>query len=283
MCAPASGDEEPRTSSCLSETGTIFKLAWPQTITGLTGFAPRLLLLAAVGHLEDGAVLIGAAGIGSMYSNFAHLMLIKSTTFGTGPLFSQAFGAGNHHRIGLVLMRVLLLHAIMVLVLSLPLTALAGPMLATFGQPTSVAAHAQTFVWIRLLGLPGVISMVDVSAFLNAQRCVRLPMLVTIIGSLVQVGLVFGLTNRLGFVGAPLAMTLVELLQGGLIFAAAPWLLHARKLRSWPLWRREGRQALRGWAEIVSKGLPAAVMIMSEWFGWECTRELRPIELRISI
>lgn len=254
-----------------SEAGTLSLLAYPQTISGLTNFVPRLLALVAVGHLENGAVLIGAAGIGGMYSNFAHLMMIKATAYGATPLFSQAFGAGNHRRLGLVLMRVLLLHALMSVCLSLPLTYLAGPLLATAGLPEAVAAHVQTFVWIRLVGVPGMFVANDVQAFLNAQRCVRLPMLVNLVGSLFQAVLLFPLTAAIGFVGAPWAMTMVELLQGGLLCAASPWLLGRHRLRSWPAWWRERREACRGWAEIVSKGAPAAVMVVSEWFGWECT------------
>ena len=254
-----------------SEARTLLLLAYPQTISGLTNFVPRLLSLVAVGHLENGAVLIGAAGIGSMYSNFAHLMMIKATAYGATPLFSQAFGAGNHRRLGLVLMRVLLLHALMSVCLSLPLTYLAGPLLATAGLPEAVAAHVQTFVWIRLAGVPGMFVANDVQAFLNAQRCVRLPMLVNLVGSVFQAVLLFPLTAAIGFVGAPWAMTMVELLQGVLLCAASPWLLSRHRLRSWPAWWRERREACRGWTEIVSKGAPAAVMVVSEWFGWECT------------
>ena len=53
-------------------------------------------------------------------------------------------------------MRVLTLHLLVALCLSLPLTAAAGPLLVASGQPATVAAHAQTFVWLRLLGLPHV-------------------------------------------------------------------------------------------------------------------------------
>ena len=236
MCKPA---QQQRIATHLGrrivrEVRTNYVLAWPQTVTGVTTFLPRLLLLGAVGHLPNGPVLVGAAGIGSMYSNFAHLMLVRSSTFGATPLFSQAFGAGNHHRVGLVLMRVITIHVFMAILLSLPLTALAAPLLLAFGQPAAIAAHAQTFVWIRFLGVPGMVLFTDVQSFLNAQRCVRLPMVTAIVCALSQCFLVFGLTSKLGFVGAPLAMTLVEILQGVLLLAAAPALLRWQKLRSWP-------------------------------------------------
>ena len=69
-------------SRVCAEVCSLFQLAWPLTIATVTGFAPRVFMLGMVGHLPNGAVLVGAAGIGSMYSNFAHLMLIRSSTFG---------------------------------------------------------------------------------------------------------------------------------------------------------------------------------------------------------
>ena len=251
------------------EVRELFQLGWPQTISSVTGFAPRIFMLAAVGHLPNGAVLVGAAGIGSMYANFSQLMLIRSSTFGASPLLSQAHGAGNHIRVGVVLMRMLAIHAVAVVCFSLPLTALAGPLLTAAGQPSTVVTYAQRFVWIRLMGLPGVTVNIDVTTFLNAQRCVRLPMVVNFLSSVLQVALCYGLTRSpLGFAGAPLAMTLVELLGAAVLLLATPFVLRRHRLRSWPRWRREGRLALQGWGEIVAKGGAAAVMVMAEWFGW---------------
>ena len=267
--------EEPASGSLLGriavEVGTIFSLAWPQTVNGVTSFLPRLLMLVAVGHLDNGAVYIGAAGIGSMYANFAHIMLIRSSGYGAMGLFSQAFGAANHARVGLILMRVLVMHAILLCLVALPLTAAAAPLLATFGLPSAVSSFAQTFVWTRLLGLPGIIIFSDLQVYLNAQRCVRLPMVISICSASVQMALLFVLTRSLGFVGAPLAMTIAELLQGAAMLVATPWLLRRHKLRSWPSWRRDARKALHGWHEVLAKGGPGAVLIMAEWLGWECT------------
>ena len=253
-----------------AEVCSLFQLAWPLTVANVAGFAPRVFMLAMVGHLPNGAVLVGAAGIGSMYSNFAHLMLIRGSTFGASPLLSQAFGAGNHARVGIVLTRILSIHALMIVLLSLPLTAIAEPLLLAVGQPAYVASHAQQFIWLRLLGQPGVIFREDVTTFLAAQRCVRLPMLANAGSSLLQVALCFALTRWLGYVGAPLAMTLVELFFAAVLCVAAPLVLRRQRLRSWPRWR-DAAEARRGWGEILSKGGPATIMMTSEWFGWECT------------
>ena len=82
--------------------------------------------------------------------------------------------------------------------------------------------------------------------------------------------LCFALTRWLGYVGAPLAMTLVELFFAAVLCVAAPLVLRRQRLRSWPRWR-DAAEARRGWGEILSKGGPATIMMTSEWFGWECT------------
>lgn len=46
-------------------------------------------------------------------------------------------------------MRILAIHAVMIVLLSLPLTAIAGPLLIAVGQPAFIASHAQQF-WLRL-------------------------------------------------------------------------------------------------------------------------------------
>ncbi|KAL3932531.1 MAG: hypothetical protein SGPRY_000660 [Prymnesium sp.] len=259
-----------RLASALAESVAICRLGWPLSVSTLTSFSPRIFLLIAVGHLPEGGLLVGAAGIGSMYANFSQLMLIRSSTFGATPLISQAFGAGNHIRVGVVLMRILAIHACMAVAISLPLTAIARPLLVSVGQPARLASLAQRFLWIRLLGLPAVIVNVDVSTFLNAQQCVRLPMVTNVVGSVIQIALCFTLTRSMGFMGAPLAMTIGELFQATLLVLATPVLLKRHALRTWPIWR-EAWQALRGWGEIISKGAPAALMVTSEWFGWECS------------
>ena len=188
-------------------------------------------------------------------------------TFGATPLIGQAFGAGNHARCGIVLMRVLAVHVVVMLLLSGPLTGVAGPLLRAVGQPAVIADNAQLFILVRYAGLPSVIVATDLTAYLNAQRCPRLPMMVNLVNSVGQVGLMLGLTRTLGFVGAPLGMTLAETAQATMLFVLTPWYLRRKRVRSWPRWRRDARQAVRGWREILILGAPAACMIMSEWGG----------------
>jgi Na+-driven multidrug efflux pump len=82
------------------------------------------------------------------------------------------------------------------------------------------SANASLFAWVRLMGLPSSAFVNDLSTFLNAQRCTRTPMVANVLGSVAQVALALVLVDSLGFVGAPLAMSIVEILQGGLFVIA---------------------------------------------------------------
>ena len=101
----------------------IFHLAWPLSLSLMTNFAPRVVVLGLVGHLgEGGEQTVAAAGVGIMYCNMAGQMLLKSSAFGVTALFAQAYGAGNHRRVGHVLQRVLLMHLLTIVAITLPLT-----------------------------------------------------------------------------------------------------------------------------------------------------------------
>ena len=171
----------------LLEVWRLWNLCWPRSVTNLFLFAPRIVALALIGHLPGGAPLVAAGGIAIMYSNLSGNMFIKSTSFGIAGLYAQAFGAGNHRRVGQLLLRLLLLHSLSILLVSLPLTAAAERILLAVGQPPQVAADAQTFLWIRLMGLPFVTLTHDLTGFLVAQCCVRTPMVAGISSATLQV------------------------------------------------------------------------------------------------
>jgi MATE family multidrug resistance protein len=252
------------------EMRELVALSWPQIVSGELNFLPRLLVLGIVGHLPDGNTNVAAAGIGVMYTNMIGLMLIKSSSFGATPLYSQAFGAGNYLRVGQVLLRICLIHLTVLMVVSLPLTGATHAILVAVGQPPAVAAAAHEFVWWRMLGMPFAGLTNNLTAFLIAQRCVRAPMVANLCAAGTTLALAFALTPALGFVGAPIAMSLVEVLQCFSLLVATPRVLRGHSQSSWPR-LRDWRAATRGWGEILRLGAPAAVMIISEWSGWECT------------
>jgi len=264
-------EDEPTMRMARKEAMQLLSLGWPQSVSVLLNFAPRVVVLAAVGHFCDG-VSVAATGVGIMYSNFCGNMLLKGSAFGSTPLLSQAFGASNHARIGQLLHRMMLIHALVVLCITLPFTLLAFRILSSTGQPRQISELAADFIWWRLAAIPFVSLTQNLTNFLVAQRCVRAPMVSNMACSALQCALAPFFVSRFGFIGAPLAMITVECTQGISLFLLSPLLL-PHKAASWPRWctRAAWLSACRGWGELVLFGVSAAMMVCSEWLGWECT------------
>lgn len=253
--------------SFLGELLLVLRLGAPQSLQQVAMFVPRTIVLMVVGNLDDGDRLVAAAGLGTMYANFSGLMMLISTSLGATSVFSQAYGSGNHRRVGHLLLRLLAIQAVGIVGFSLPLTALATPILVAVGFPPDVVADTQAFLWVRLAAVPFMAITLSLTRFLVAQALPNLPMLVQLAGSVSQILLAPLLTARIGFLGAPLAMSLADAATGIALAAAARWLLSKRGLRSWP--RCEWRSALSGWSEMLRLGVAASCMTVSEWLSWE--------------
>lgn len=257
-------------SFTMDEVKQLTGLGWPRTLTNLFNFAPRLVILAALGHLPNGATLVAGGGLGMMTANIIGNMLMRSSSFGIGGLFAQAYGAENLKRCGQLLQRALLLHWLLIACVTLPLTIFSKQILVACGQPPIVAEYAQAFLWVRLAALPFFTFTSDATMFLTGQKCVKTPAMANLAGAGCQILLCYVLTAHFGFIGAPLSMTIVEVSIALFLFFFSPHMLAKHGLgASWPDWL-DWSTATHGWDELIGLGSQAAVLIISEWFGWEC-------------
>lgn len=283
MCPADAGPAEagPSAHSHAAEARAILRLGWPIMLTRLAQFAPNALMLAVVSRLPDGGGCLAGAGMGTMFCNVMGTAFISGSGFGGSALMAQAFGASNPERVGVLLLRQLAMHGLLVVALITPTWLAAEPLLRdALGQPAQTAHLAARFALFRLIALPASTLVQDLSAFLIAQGASRLPAAVTVLASVAQAGLFLLLVRpegsgglAMGFDGAALAMSLAELVQAAILLAATPRALAAAggaHVRTWPrLSRASFREACRGWLEMLRLGVPAAVMTMAEWLGWE--------------
>ena len=238
----------------------------------MCNFVPRLILMMMVGRLQDGPMLLSGVGMGSMYNNICGQSFIIATSFGATSLLSQAFGAKNFVRVGQVLQRMLLIHLTIFLLLVVPLAVWCEPLLLAAGQPADVAAITKRFVWGRVFAMPFVILSTDLTAFLAAQRIARTPMWITLASAALTLVLscVLVRDDSLGYDGAAVTLSIGEAFSGLAMLAATPRVLprHGRA-STWPVW--SWRDATRGWGECLMLAAPSAVVVMSEWAGWEAS------------
>ena len=127
---PAAGER-----SVGAEAWALCKMAVPLSLGNL----PTLIGVAVLMMMGPlGVNSLAGAGLGWMWCNVTAKSVILGTQFGLGALCSQAFGAKNYKRVGLLLQRQLLFHWL----LCLPIGVMwwyTEPLLLRLGQLPSVA------------------------------------------------------------------------------------------------------------------------------------------------
>lgn len=207
---------------------------------------------------------IAGAGMGNMFCNVTGISLLLGTGAGAQPLISQAFGAKNYKRCGDLLQRQFGIHAVLVCFIGLAWF-FADRILLSFRQPTNIAALAGQFAIWRLPALPAYAMKEDINGFLIAQRVVKLPMLMSTLTSLVNIFCLWLFIPRLGFVGAPLSLTVANYFQCISLLVFVRCVLPEKA--AWPIWNL--RETLTGWGEILKLALPGGLLMLCEWWGWE--------------
>ena len=156
---------------------------------------------------------------------------------------SQAYGAGNLARMSIVLQRTLLLSAVFLVVLVLPMWIFCEPLLLAAGQPhVSLIARLTGERVAAARAAVHAHASQDMAVFLTAQRVVRGPMVVNVITNVVLLPLLPLLIlpaprgAGLGFIGAPIAITLRDVSCCTISFCLAP------------CWLRRNRATARGHA-----------------------------------
>lgn len=179
--------------------------------------------LVMIGPLGERAV--ASVGAGNLWA-FGVLVLGMGTLRGLDPVYSQAHGAGDVERGAAALARGIVL----ALLLSVPVIALhllGGPVLQLLGQPAEVIPDATTYTSILALGVPCLMVYVVIAQFLQGLGKMVLPMVVVIVGNLLNVllnwvligGGIFGL--ELGVTGCALSTAIGRSITPVLLLALA--------------------------------------------------------------
>jgi multidrug resistance protein, MATE family len=177
---------------------------------------------------------------------------------------SQAFGAGEGARVGLVLQRGLVVAALA----SVPVMVawyFVEPALLLFGQTPELSAQAGSYLRVQVWSVPCFIGFMTLRQYLQSRGLVR-PALYVMIGvnginALLDYALIFGAFGvpALGLYGAGVAAGLTRVAEVGLL---ALVIVRARLYEgAWQPWSRASFSAA-GVLEILRLGLP----IGAQWF-----------------
>lgn len=188
----------------------LWRLALPMILSNITVPLLGLVDTAVIGHLNS-PVYLGGVAVGATATSFLFMLLLFLRMSTTG-LTAQAFGAGDKAALARALIQPLIIALAAGLVFILlrdPLSELATRIVGGDGQ---VLQQAKIFIHIRWLSAPATLANLVILGWLLGVQYARAPVLLLIVGNLVNIvldiWLVLGLHQ--GVAGAAAATALAE-------------------------------------------------------------------------
>jgi multidrug resistance protein, MATE family len=265
------------------EARALWPISWPVIVTYVAQYTADLLTLSAVGHGGVGArEKLASAALGQLYANAVGAAVMTGLAGGVDTLGSQAVGAQNFARVGVVAQRGIVV-MLSVGAALIPLWLSAEPILSALGQDPAVAAGASAYVRGRIPGLLCMAVLEVEKRFLLVQN-LTLPALAN---SFVQMALQGGgawLTVR-AWVREETDVSSVfwvSLTASAAQFVAAlnlalyiAWMERRRRAGrdphppSWPPFRWSHVSHWADWKEFLRLGVPGALQVGVEWASFE--------------
>ncbi|OQR91593.1 Multidrug/Oligosaccharidyl-lipid/Polysaccharide (MOP) Flippase Superfamily [Thraustotheca clavata] len=257
------------TSILRDEAKHLISLAAQFTFTNILGYLPGVIALILVGHIDspDLQLYIGAAALGDMYFNVTGYSTGLGIASAMDTLCSQAFGAGNVQRIGIVLQTGLIVLGGM-FIPAFFLNVFAADVLIGLGQPMDVSHYAGQYAQCLLIGLPFLYAYELLKKTLQAQNIASPMIYCTIVCNIVNFVVGYCLINycNMGFVGAALGRSAANI---SLPLSLFPYYWrHSEARLMWP--GLQLRAAVKGLVEFLRIGVPGMLMMMFEWCSFEC-------------
>lgn len=231
------------------EMGALLKLGIPLALTQLISYSVSFVDMVMIGRLSP--VDIAAAGVGSVIFYFLW-MLTSGPIMAVSPLVSQALGADQNDRIDpRRSVRMTLWMIIFITPLIVLLAANTERLGIFLGQDATVSAKAQSYILAMMVGLPFILGAGVLRNFLAAIDKTFVPFVITVLTTLVNIGLnfilIFGLYGfpKLGLTGAGLASAISGIVNFVMIAGYIYWDPRAREFRifenffrtDWPRFR----------------------------------------------
>ncbi|MGD8107571.1 MATE family efflux transporter DinF [Pantoea sp. FN0302] len=188
----------------------LWRLALPMILSNITVPLLGLVDTAVIGHL-DSPIYLGGVAVGTTATSFVFMLLLFLRMSTTG-LTAQAFGAGDKQALARALIQPLfiaIIAGIIFILLRGPLSALAAQLVG--GSP-AVLEQAQRFIHIRWLSAPATLANLVILGWLLGVQYARAPVILLIVGNLVNILLDLWFVIGLGWgvTGAAAATAIAE-------------------------------------------------------------------------
>ncbi len=241
-------------------------LAAPIVATQVGTMLMGVVDMVMVGGIGSDA--LAAAALGSAWT-MGTLVVGMGVSLGIDPLLTQAHGAGDGRRVGLIVQRGLVVAAIA----SVPTAALwfwTEDALLLAGQSPVLARMAHAYVLAQLPSVPGFLGFMVLRSYLQGRSIVAPALWITLAANLVNVALNWLLIHghlgfpRLGLTGAGVATGVTRLLMFASL-AALIWRVGLHR-GAWQPW---SRAAFAGLGAIFMLGVPVGIQLGLEMWAFQ--------------
>ncbi|WP_058969693.1 MATE family efflux transporter DinF [Type-D symbiont of Plautia stali] len=249
-----------------SSDKALWRLALPMILSNITVPLLGVVDTAVIGHL-DSPIYLGGVAVGTTATSFIFMLLLFLRMSTTG-LTAQAFGANDKTALARALIQPLLIALVAGLscaLLRTPASTLAATLMG--GSP-EVQQQAQIFIEIRWLSAPATLANLVILGWLLGVQYARAPMVLLIVGNLVNIllDLLFVLKLHWGVAGAAAATALAEYVTLGVGLWMVARVLRLRGIHFTLLkqsWRGDAARLFRLNRDIMLRSLMVQICFAS--------------------
>ncbi|KAE8142316.1 MATE efflux family protein [Aspergillus pseudotamarii] len=233
----------------------------PLIVTFLLEYSFTAASIFAVGHI--GKVELAATAVASLTANITGYAIYQGLATSLDTLCPSAYGAGRKDLVGLHCQRMVCFLWFMTVPIAIAWVC-ADSILKIFVQP-QIAEMAGAYLRVLVLGTPGYAAFECGKRFMLAQGLFSATVWILLFCAPLNAILnyLFVWVFNWGFIGAPMAVVVVETLMPTLLA------VYIACIAGSECWNGFTRAALQDWWPMVRLALPGMLMVEAELMAWE--------------
>ncbi|KAJ0030011.1 hypothetical protein Pint_13286 [Pistacia integerrima] len=256
-------ESSPSISEIITETKSLFNLAFPIALTALILYSRSILSMLFLGHLGDLELAAGSLAIA--FANITGYSVLSGLALGMEPLCSQAFGAQRPKLLSLTLHR----SVIFLLVSSIPISLLwlnMSKILLYLHQDPNITRIAHSYLIFSLPDLLTNSFIHPIRIYLRAQGITHPLTLASLAGTILHLPINLFLVShlRLGVAGVAAAAAISNFF----VFLSLVFYIWISRLHE-PTWTKPTLDCLTGWKPLLKLAAPSCVSVCLEWWWYE--------------
>ncbi|TVU30915.1 hypothetical protein EJB05_22568, partial [Eragrostis curvula] len=255
--------DHARWGPAVAEAERLARLAVPNVVGGVLLYLVNMVSLMFVGHL--GELPLAGAALATSLANVTGISVLVGMSSALDTLCGQAFGARQHHMLGVYMQRAMVVLGLTCVPISLA-WAFAGRILLLLGQDPDIAAEAGTYARWLIPSLAVTVPLQCHVRFLQAQSVVVPATASSGVAALCHPAICWALVYKAGMGSKGAALSTAVTGAINLAMQASYIRMSSACKATWNGFSREAFKELRHFAELA---VPSAMMICLEWWSFE--------------